>query len=664
MHILSRLSRLDDGHDDTVNSDATNSDNRTGDRRSQQPRDAMDGLRSTDSTIDQERTRADRSQTVDQQLGTLHPDDEDAELHQMLQYLRQSNPRLEPQVVREAAARRLHQSHQQQEQRRALTRRMHEADDRQSNPRSAGRGRDETLPEMHIGPELSDTQAAQLRRLEALEQRSENLRSAAIMQHARTTDSNARMLRYMREREQIVPPTSSTPPAGDREDDGPYNDGSNSTSPYRSYSRWARTMREQLEASGNTSLSQIEALRDANQPPWARYWDRHSSQLLRRLRTDSSSSKHSLPKTSLFLENAVKYLDRLRSCSNYDEALFAAIETGFGTKEFFADKHDDFIMDVAAGFAAPSLSSWLTPGVRFEGSQGTTEQPITTNTAPGTISPRHASSTSNMPRHASYSQAHLDPSSSQPQQSSLGHWPVKVNLHVVDFNDLTLSGTMEAYDIPKPSDQSSTSGTSPGAPITTYLEGQIIDLARHSFLTPTSKPSRSTPTSANATSLGPDIPNVHAGDATSKIDFPATTAQTDASNWRRLPPFSDMKDDDEVARALLSSGRIEAILRDYIFMRWKERCFINDKGSTSSSYPSSAAESRSSAPQGNTDRHDDASQSRPWLTINGFYYACLDRATGVVEALYHDPASSRATPFQRLKLKGTNAGCVGSWEFC
>lgn len=49
---------------------------------------------------------------------------------------------------------------------------------------------------------------------------------------------------------------------------------------------------------------------------------------------------------------------------------------------------------------------------------------------------------------------------------------------------------------------------------------------------------------------------------------------------------------------------------------------------------------------------------RAGLTIAGFYYVCLERASGRIEGFYFDPSS---TPFQRLDLQ---ASCPGAALRC
>ncbi|KAI7827761.1 vacuolar import and degradation protein-domain-containing protein [Kickxella alabastrina] len=80
--------------------------------------------------------------------------------------------------------------------------------------------------------------------------------------------------------------------------------------------------------------------------------------------------------------------------------------------------------------------------------------------------------------------------------------------------------------------------------------------------------------------------------------------------------------------------RMPRILEDYLFMRWKESTFIN------------------------------VGPSETGLTIEGFYYICMDRITGAIEGAYFDPSTQ---PNQRLTLSVKNDGkCLAfaSSEFC
>lgn len=63
----------------------------------------------------------------------------------------------------------------------------------------------------------------------------------------------------------------------------------------------------------------------------------------------------------------------------------------------------------------------------------------------------------------------------------------------------------------------------------------------------------------------------------------------------------------------------------YIFMRWKEKFFVNVSADCG-------------------------------LTIAGFYYICYSRADGSIQGFYYDPNS---TPFQQLDLKPRTDGRHG-----
>ncbi|KAJ2906452.1 hypothetical protein GGI21_004032 [Coemansia aciculifera] len=60
------------------------------------------------------------------------------------------------------------------------------------------------------------------------------------------------------------------------------------------------------------------------------------------------------------------------------------------------------------------------------------------------------------------------------------------------------------------------------------------------------------------------------------------------------------------------------LLEDYIFMRWKEKSFVN------------------------------LNPHEVELTIEGFYYICMNRRTGIIEGVYFDLTSQ---PYQLLTLR-------------
>lgn len=284
-------------------------------------------------------------------------------------------------------------------------------------------------------------------------------------------------------------------------------------------------------------------------------------------------------------------------------------------------------------------------------------------------------------------------------------WPVRVKIHSVDMEAMTLTGTMEAYDVPQhplPSILSSsslggvagntadvngnlngdsganttqTSGSSKrgnrSKPITTYLEGEIIDLSTHSFLT-NRKPNHKHPSKLTTSS--------------SRIAFPPTTPSTDAHNWLKVPPLNSLpplnssafpqdRAMDTICNTLLSTSHLSYLNEQFIFMRWKELAFVEQESDSAPCPPLSSSLSsggnrvnRSS----NNNNNNTACPPEPTstrdretghgLTISGFYYVSLNRYDGQVRGVYYDPGGG---PFQCLTLKGCEAtgGSVGAWEF-
>ena len=380
---------------------------------------------------------------------------------------------------------------------------------------------------------------------------------------------------------------------------------------------------------------------------------------LPRISTPPVPSAQSQPR-AMFLENTLKYLSELRSCTRYEEALSTAIDHGLATKEFFADKHDDFVMLLNETPPLP-YSSWLQPGTVFEGHQHANnfnanlphQAPMSTSRVEQ-INPNYRSTDASTTgfdhplgstRVVSFDTGRTFlsypplPHLSKEARQDDDHWPVRVVIHSIDPEKITLQGTMEAYDVPQHpsslSDLNSSNRPKAGkknAPITTYLEGHVIDLRTHSFLTPAQPSSKTGSRSTSVEHVNPHNPMLNS------ISFPSTSAATDVQNWLRLPPFSALADastgttgnansaEDSIARALLSKSKLQAIHDEYIFMRWKERCFVHSKRDDNCA--ATEAERRGDQDRGHG------------LTISGFYYVSLRRADGAVEGLYYDPASS------------------------
>jgi hypothetical protein len=492
-------------------------------------------------------------------------------------------------------------------------------------------------------------------------ERQQSLRNRAVLQRARQESSPSateRMLRYVMDRERSGMSEEEerargsgwfrpTPRTGF--DYEVAEDGENWLLP------------PMLNAQERDRQERVDAFRRG-------YLAEHAQVRLPRLATPAAAPASS---TSLFLENALKYLSDLRSSRSYEDALATAIDNNLATKEFFADKHDDFVLDLD-DIEQPPPSSWVQPGTIFEGHQHASSASM------NITHHRHAQPNPHVEQinpnyrpteHTNYSRIAFDASrpwlshqippapraavtNTKGPDPAHDHWPVRVTIHEIDWDKMTLQGTMEAYDVPQhPAstvnilNPTATSNSRPKAgkkhaPITTYLEGHILDHRTHSFLTPASPtPKRrvSNPTLADS------------------ISFPSATAHLDAQNWLALPPFNTLCQNnppsstsstaaaDTLARLLLSRTQLRELNEEYIFMRWKERCFVHTRHD--------CCKSSSSDRLGDQDRGHG-------LTISGFYYVSLRRSDGEVEGLYFDPSS---TPYQLLRLKG-RAGGWGSFE--
>ncbi|KAK3678242.1 hypothetical protein LTR37_021487 [Vermiconidia calcicola] len=517
------------------------------------------------------------------------------------------------------------------------------------------------------------------RRLAETRRRDEwvSLRSRAVMQRARqegagSPSATERMLRYvmdrersgMSEEEERARGTGWFRPSPSRPGNEEHRNRDSWLLPPPASEARERDRQERVEAFRRGYLAE-------NVPP-----------RLPRISTPVPAAQASPPNPpETLLENALKYLSDLRSSTRYEDSLSIAIDHGLATKEFFADKHDDFVMNLDELSPLPN-SSWLQPGAVFEGHQHAssgsavlTHHPPNSSSRIEQINPNYRTSNATTTGfdHPPGSTRVLSfdatrpwlshPPPLNPQGPSKDHphdqWPVQVTLHTIDPDRMIIQGTMEAYDVPQhPSSLSILNSASDrpkagkkNAPITTFLEGHIVDLRTHSFLTPGSDESgKKRKTGPHATSAENRTPYTA---ITNEIAFPAASARTDAQNWLKLPPFSDMLSttstssstvEDSIARTLLSTTNLQSLRNEYIFMRWKERCFVHSKND-----PCSASEA---------DRSGDQDRGHG-LTISGFYYVSLRRSDGKVEGLYFDPCS---TPYQCLRLTGRGGGSA-SWGF-
>ncbi|KAJ5764195.1 hypothetical protein N7533_002876 [Penicillium manginii] len=250
-----------------------------------------------------------------------------------------------------------------------------------------------------------------------------------------------------------------------------------------------------------------------------------------RARASAHRQLHSVGSGDTLLKNTITYLDRLRYSSSFEESISSAAATGF-LFENFHWKDSDFILDTNT-IAPPATCSWLRPGVVFSGCQRAANtgsilsQRVSNSRGPGEPVIVNGGEEPRINVHTTNGRRYLANNREE-------NWPVKVTIHNINYAEMTLSGTMEAYNIPDK--------TSPthDAHIVTFLEGEIIDFNQHTLETKNFK----------------------------------ADADIDSTYWRELQPFKDLTDS-EIAKNLVSRKWItEQLAKGWILMRWKERCFI------------------------------------------------------------------------------------------
>ena len=227
------------------------------------------------------------------------------------------------------------------------------------------------------------------------------------------------------------------------------------------------------------------------------------------------------------LKDTIKYLDCLRYSNSVEESINSAHAKGFLSTENFSS---DFILDTNT-IAPPASCSWLRPGVIFSGCQraANAASSVSSNRIPSPHAPSNDplvvnGGDNNVPASAWAAHARRYAPNTRDE-----NWPVKVTIHNINYDDMTLSGTMEAYNIPDK--------TSPthDAHIVTFLEGEIIDFNNHTLETKNFK----------------------------------ADADIDTTYWRELQPFRDLSDA-EIAKNLVSRKWVtEELARGWILMRWK-----------------------------------------------------------------------------------------------
>lgn len=246
------------------------------------------------------------------------------------------------------------------------------------------------------------------------------------------------------------------------------------------------------------------------------------------------------PNERRLVDEAIKYLERLRFCECDQEGLETAEEAGIGLEGRCSKDPQDFLVNIRT-VPPPLQSSWLKVGAVLSGTQhgaGPSSLPSYTPLMPpstyrararnpnphfGSHPPRNTSPI----RHAPY----FATSTSEPLSTSVEErWDVKVTVDSIDYDTMTLSGTMEAFDVPDKNSPTKVSS------ITTYLEGEIIDFNTFTM-------------------------------ETKSFD---ADARVDGMYWQKLPPFKDLDDDVAMARSLLSQEWLhKELMEKWVLMRWK-----------------------------------------------------------------------------------------------
>lgn len=253
------------------------------------------------------------------------------------------------------------------------------------------------------------------------------------------------------------------------------------------------------------------------------------------------------------LEDAIKYLGYIRTYATEEERIEAAVDAGL-LHEGKPQDWSDFVCQPKY-IEPPPQSSWLKPGGSFAGTQRAAGAAcmhlpyLARGIHPEASSRRrmrserlyqeefqrantHGIVQTNPGRNrVVYTTELLNPQSLGEKPHDGEEWPVKVVIHGVDYSNMTLTGTMEASNVPdktSPSHESS---------ITTYLEGEIIDFNLHSLETKT---------------------------------FNAN-ARIDGTYWRKLEPFKQFSDEQVVKNLLSKSWINDVLMKNWVLMRWKGR---------------------------------------------------------------------------------------------
>jgi hypothetical protein len=280
-----------------------------------------------------------------------------------------------------------------------------------------------------------------------------------------------------------------------------------------------------------------------------------------------------------------------------------------------------------------------------------------------------------------------------PYAGESDRWPVSVTIGSIDWETMTLTGKMSASHMPDKMSalhQSTSSQTSTSS-MSSFFTGEIIDFRRQPI--ETEKEGRDYEVGGLDVDarywqrLGPfkqEIERVRHLRGKKRSEYQqhsplweafrkAAGQDGDAKETQPNPdgpvpilesrPLEDLsktfesEEDREIeadrvmARCLGSAKWLEEKMgREWILMRWKERCFVTPSGTSTNSNPTrTILTARPSSASGSTAGRSGSTGSTSWgLTISGFYYIALNRLTGEIDGLYYDPGSQ---PYQALQMR-------------
>ena len=235
------------------------------------------------------------------------------------------------------------------------------------------------------------------------------------------------------------------------------------------------------------------------------------------------------------LEETIKYLGRLRYSGTHEESVRSAAASGFVRLEQFCPNMEDFVLDTAS-IAPYTESSWLRSGMVFSGLQRAARQvPSASSRSEPVVVDGNSESSSRIQVQTTGGRRYVPENLCRAGLNNKDEkWPVKVTIHSVNQDDMTISGIMEAYNLP---DKTSPAIGLSHAHVVTFLEGEIIDFNKFTLET----------------------------------DNFSADADTDSVYWRQLQPFKHLTDTEVVKNLVNRKWITEELSKRWLLMRWKGR---------------------------------------------------------------------------------------------